>query len=228
MSATDNPDVPFHDENGVPLWVRWAWIVSSAVVVPGIRLGYRLRVRGAGAIPKRGGVLIVSNHLSSIDPPVVGTAAWPRKLYYMAKVELFRSRLLRFAITRTGAFPVRRGEADRDAIRMARGILRRGDAVVMFPEGTRSQDGVLGEPHAGAGMLALEAGITVVPMALWGTQSRFGPARAVVGEAIDMTDLDSGPRAERARIATDRMMEALAELVPQAGGPAQPRSVAGP
>lgn len=221
MIDQDTEGVPFHDENGFPLWVRWAWVASSILVKNGIRFGWRLRVTGAHHIPKRGGVLIVSNHLSSIDPPVVGTVAWPRKLYYMAKIELFRQPVMRLAITRTGAFPVRRGEADREAIRMARGILRRGDAMVMFPEGTRSDDGVLGGPFPGAGMLALEPGITVVPMALWGTQFRFGPVRAVVGEPIDMSDLDGGPRSERARIATERMMDALADLVPLAGGPVQ-------
>lgn len=228
MSEQDTEGVPFRDENGFPLWVSWAWVASSILIKNAIRYVWRLRATGGHNIPKQGGVLIVSNHLSSIDPPVVGTVTWPRKLYYMAKTELFRQRAMRFAITRTGAFPVRRGEADREAIRMARGILRRGDAMVMFPEGTRSSDGILGAPFPGAGMLALEPGITVVPMALWGTQFRFGPVRAVVGEPIDMSDLASGPRAERARIATERMMRALADLVPLAGGPVQPARTSEP
>ena len=222
MSDHEHAGIPFHDEDGFPLWVSWAWVVCSVLITSAVRLGYRLRATGRRRIPKRGGVLIVSNHMSSVDPPVVGVVVWPRKLYYMAKVELFRPWALRFVITRTGAFPVRRGESDREAIRMARGILRRGDAMVMFPEGTRSEDGILGAPFPGAGMLALEPGITVVPMALWGTKFRFGPVRAVVGEPIDMSDLGSGPRSERARIATERMMDALADLVPLAGGPVQP------
>jgi 1-acyl-sn-glycerol-3-phosphate acyltransferase len=197
------------------------WDLGRALLRPVLRLRFRFRSEGAERIPPAGPVLIVCNHLSLWDPPLVGSAAKPRRVYFMAKSELFRFAPFGWLIERVGAFPVARGGVDRDAIRMAREILLRGDAMVMFPEGTRSLSGRLRPFFPGAGLMALEDGVTVIPAAVWGSQRRFGPVRLVFGEPVDFSDLPGGARSDRVRLATQRMAQAVADLVPAAGGPPQ-------
>lgn len=195
------------------------WRAGHVVLVPPIRGPLRLRVSGRENIPADGAVLIVSNHISQIDPPVLGVAALPRKSHYMAKAELFRIPLLRRAIYRLGAFPVERGGADRRALRVAREVLRRGDVLLMFPEGTRYTDGRLRPGLPGAGSLGLEPGVTVVPAAIWGSHRLLRPVRVVFGRPLDLSDIAHGPRSTRSRAAADRMMAAIAGLIPAVGGP---------
>jgi 1-acyl-sn-glycerol-3-phosphate acyltransferase len=202
-----------------PRITRGWWVAGHIVLVPPIRGPMRLRVRGREHIPREGAVLIVSNHVSQADPPVMGVAALPRKTYYMAKIELFRIPVLRRMVRGLGAFPVERGGADRRAMRLAREVLRRGDQLLMFPEGTRFTDGVLRPGFPGAGALALEPGVTVVPAAIYGTQRPWRRARVVFGPPVDLSDLADGARSRRSKDAVDRIMAAIAALVPQAGGP---------
>lgn len=200
---------------------RVMWDVGRALLRPVFQFGFRLTREGAEHIPRTGAVLIVCNHLSFMDPPFVGGAARPRRLYFMAKSELFRIRPVGWLLAKVGAFRVERGGADRDAIRTARQILARGDALVMFPEGTRSVSGALRPFFPGAGLMALEPGVTVLPAAVWGSQRRWGPVKVVFGEPLTMDDIAGGARSERARLATDRIVAAVAQLVERAGGPAQ-------
>ena len=200
---------------------RLMWDMGRALLRPLHQFGFRLTRAGSEHIPATGPVLIVCNHLSSFDPPLVGASARPRRLYFMSKAELFRFRPVGWVLAKVGAFPVERGGADRDAIRTAREILARGDAMVMFPEGTRSLSGNLRPFYPGAGLMALEPGVRVVPAALWGSQRRFGPVRVVFGEAFTLNDLPAGARSERARLATERIVTAIAVLVSEAGGPPQ-------
>jgi len=184
----------------------------------------RFRRGGREHLPRSGGVLIVSNHVSHRDPPAIGVAALPRPVRFMAKSELFRVGAFARVITGLGAFQVVRGTPDREAIRMARRLLGAGEVVVMFPEGTRSRSGTLRPGFPGSGSLALEPGITVLPTAIWGTQNPLGPVRVVFGEPLDLSDLTEagGSRGARAQEATRRIMAAIAALLPEAGGPAQP------
>lgn len=197
------------------------WEVCRRLATAVLHLFFRFTRSGMEHIPAEGGTLIVSNHISNNDPWVVGAAALPRPSYFMAKAELFRIPLLKGLIRRLGAFPVRRGEADRDAIRIARGLLASGQAVVMFPEGTRSRDGQLLPAFSGAGSLALEPGVTVVPAAVWGSQKRLGPIRVVFGPPVDLSGVQGKSKSQKAQDATDRIMRAIADLVPEAGGPRQ-------
>src|SRR6516164_5983812 len=117
-------------------------------------LGFEFRVDGAANEPAAGPVVVVSNHLSDLDPLIVG-AALKRRLRFMAKQELFRVPGVRWWISACGAFPVRRGEPDRQALRTALRLLERGGALVMFPEGTRGTTRELRPPEPGAALLAL-------------------------------------------------------------------------
>lgn len=199
----------------VPRVNRALWLTGRTLMIPLLRLGLRYRASGREHLPRRGGLLIVANHRSLRDPPVVGYAATPRLVHYMAKHTLFRSRALAWLIRGLGAFPVVRESADRNAIRTARALLEAGHAVVMFPEGTRGSapDGTMLPVHPGAALLALVPGVRVVPVALWDSRRRFGPLRVRFGPPIDLGDLDAAPRSERLRIAGERMVAAIgAEL----------------
>jgi 1-acyl-sn-glycerol-3-phosphate acyltransferase len=146
--------------------VLYAILKPLAVAV--MRLLFGLEGRGMGHIPARGPVLLVANHSSFLDPPLVGGVS-PRPLSFMAKEELFRVPLLGPLIRRLNARPVRRDGADASALRTALRILQEGGVLLVFPEGTRGPEGTLREPKAGAGMLAVLSGAAVVPALIVGS-----------------------------------------------------------
>ncbi|MHB8733249.1 MAG: lysophospholipid acyltransferase family protein [bacterium] len=129
---------------------------------------FGFRVDGRAHEPADGPVIVVSNHLSDLDPLVVGSAL-RRPVTFMAKHELFQVPGVRWWVTKCGAFPVRRGAPDRQALRTALGILQRGGVLVMFPEGTRGHDRTLREPEPGAALLARRTGAALLPVAVLGT-----------------------------------------------------------
>jgi 1-acyl-sn-glycerol-3-phosphate acyltransferase len=147
--------------------------------------------------------------------------ALPRKMHFMAKSELFSTKVGSWVLSGVGAFPVERGAGDREAIRTSREILRNGECLIMFPEGTRSRSGRLRPFFSGAGVLALEDGVTVIPAAIWGSQRKLGPVRVTFGEPIDMSDIPAGAKSVRAKEAVRRIQEAICELIPVVGGPPQ-------
>ena len=133
-----------------------------------LRAWFRLAVDGGENVPAAGPVIVAANHKSFLDAFFLGLAT-RRHVRFMAKSELFRAPLGWF-FARLGAFPVRRGEADADALTTARAVLDQDGMLIMFPEGTRVDDAdVLGAPHHGAGRLALETGAPIVPTAIRGT-----------------------------------------------------------
>ncbi len=140
-----------------------------AVLVPFFLVYLRMSRVGREHLPRGRPLLLAANHRSFLDPFVIGTLV-RRPVYYMAKRELFERRWQAWLLNALGAFPVDRGAGDRDAMRTAREILRRGDCVVIFPEGTRTRGGPLGEPHRGVGRLALETGAQVAPVSVIGTE----------------------------------------------------------
>jgi 1-acyl-sn-glycerol-3-phosphate acyltransferase len=138
------------------------------LITPLLRLWFRVRISDAENIPPDGAAIIAPNHKSFLDAFFFAIAT-PRHVRYMAKTELFRGPL-GWLFPRLGAFPVRRGEADAEAIETARLILEQGGLLVMFPEGTRVEEpDALGSPHHGAGRLALETGASVIPATISGT-----------------------------------------------------------
>jgi 1-acyl-sn-glycerol-3-phosphate acyltransferase len=145
------------------------WLVRG-VLQPFFHLYFRLSRIGREHIPADGPVILASNHRSFLDPFIIATIA-RRPLYYVAKEELFTRRFTGWLLNNLGAFPVRRGAGDADMIDTAKAILARGDAVLIFPEGTRIRPGALGRPRRGVGRLALETGAPVVPVAIIGTEA---------------------------------------------------------
>jgi len=159
-------------ERGV---LRPLYALARMLVTPLLRFWFRVRTSGTEHIPATGAAIIAPNHKSLLDPFFVGIVT-RRHVRYMAKTELFKG-LLGWLVLRLGAFPVRRGEADAEAMRTARLILEQGGVVVVFPEGTRIEDPqALGSPHHGAGRLALQTGAPIIPAAIAGTQKLWlGP-----------------------------------------------------
>lgn len=146
---------------------------------------YRFDIRGLEKFPKTGGVLICANHINALDPPVVGITA-PRDVHFMAKEELFTAPILKTILPKIYAFPVKRGMSDRDALRKAIAVLKSGNVMGLFPEGTRSKTGELGKGFSGAGFFALKGEAAVVPCAIIGPYKAFKRVKVVYGEPIDM------------------------------------------
>src|SRR3954469_17433957 len=154
-------------EKGVQPIVYW---LVRAVLQPFFHLYFRMSRIGREHVPQEGPVIVAANHRSFLDPFVIATIA-RRPLYYVAKQELFAHRWQAWLLNALGAFPVARGTGDAEMLKTARAILARGDAVLMFPEGTRIRPGALGRPRRGVGRLALESGAPVVPVAVFGTEA---------------------------------------------------------
>lgn len=129
---------------------------------------FGLRVTGVERVPPTGGLLIASNHISEMDPPVLGSSI-PRTLHFMAKSELFHGRIPASFFLRLNAFPVNRRGVDRGALRTSETILLSGGALLMFPEGTRSNDGRPLPPKPGIGMIVSRTGVPVLPAFIHGT-----------------------------------------------------------
>lgn len=163
---------------------------------------YRFEIIGAENFPAEGGILLCSNHIHALDPPVVGMTA-PRTVHFMAKEELFKAPILGPILPKVNAFPVKRGMSDREALRTALKILKNGDVVGLFPEGTRSTDGVLKKGLSGAGFFALRGNADVMPCAIIGPYKAFRKVKVVYGEPIRME-----PFRER-KASVDEVTEAI-------------------
>jgi len=192
---------------GVNPLVYW---VSRALFEPFFLLYFRMSRVGREHIPREGGVIIASNHRSFLDPFVIGTLLH-RPVYFVAKRELFTHRLPAWWLSSLGAFPVDRGNGDRDAMDTARRILERGDCVVIFPEGTRTRPGGLGSPKRGVGRLALETGAPIIPVAVHGTEAirrgwRIRPHKVSLrcGQPLRFEQVDS-PSPQLARAVMERV-----------------------
>jgi 1-acyl-sn-glycerol-3-phosphate acyltransferase len=176
----------------------------------------RIRLRGLYNVPKKGAFIVASNHLSWTDIPLIPFHL-PRKVIYMAKEEYFSSRLA-WLVRLMGAFPVKRGEGDRQALRAGEEQLKKGNILVMFPEGTRSRTRTLAKAHAGMGMVALRSGVPVVPVAIWGSENvlkKFGaPVTISFGEPMVLTPKGKKITREDIDEATDKVMRKIAEMLP--------------
>jgi len=199
---------------------RPSWLYSLVAILswPVLKLVFRFRAVGTENLPREGGYVLVANHCSNLDPWPLGLPLFPRRfLRFMAKAELFWFPLGAI-ITSGGAFPVRRGERDEDAVVTAVELCREGHVVVMFPEGTRRQKGLRKkhEPrwHNGAARIALEAGVPLVPAGIAGTDrlARLAPLRVAYGHPIELDDVADSPPGDAAAAATDRLRDAVIAL----------------
>jgi 1-acyl-sn-glycerol-3-phosphate acyltransferase len=193
------------------------YLLAGVLSWPFVTVPFRLRARGLDRLPEDGFVL-AANHTSNFDPWPLGLSLFPRRqLRFMAKSELF-SPVLGPVLRSGGAFPVRRGEGDLEAIDRAVELVREGEIVVMFPEGTRRRKGMRkkhqARPHTGAARIALTANAPLVPAAISGTDrlSRLGPLRVAYGEPLPLDDLRGDDLRSTSREATDRLMAAIRGL----------------
>lgn len=148
---------------------------------------YRFEVIGAENFPKDGGVLLCANHINNLDPIATGITT-PRPVHYMAKAELFTVPVLGKIVSNVNAFPVKRGLSDREALRKGLAVLKEGNVLGLFPEGTRSKTGELGKGLAGAGFFALRSDAVVVPCGIIGPYKPFRSIKIVFGKPMDMTE----------------------------------------
>jgi 1-acyl-sn-glycerol-3-phosphate acyltransferase len=179
------------------------------------RLVNRWEVIGHENIPQQGGVLICPNHISNFDPPLVGSAM-SRPIRFMAKEELFKVPVLSFLIKDLGAFPVKRGAGDRQAIRQSLQILENGEVLGIFPEGSRSKSGGLEEAHSGAAFFALKTDATVVPVAIVGSFAPFAKIKIIFGTPLDLSAYrdQKGSKETLAEI-TSLIMTSIQKLIEQ-------------
>jgi 1-acyl-sn-glycerol-3-phosphate acyltransferase len=161
------------------------YLFKWSVVNPTFRLYFRGRVEGAENVPQQGPLVVVANHASDFDPPILSNCV-RRPVSYMAKEELFKVPVLAPAIRLYGAYPVKRGSADRSAIREALKQLDQGWAVGVFLEGTRTPDGRIPHPKLGAALIAAKAQAPLLPVSLWGTH-RILPEGATMPRPVPLS-----------------------------------------
>jgi 1-acyl-sn-glycerol-3-phosphate acyltransferase len=200
---------------GPPLLYRVVAVLSRPVLYG----PFRLRAHGPENLPATGGYVLACNHLSSLDPWPLALPLWPRRwLRFMAKSELYWWPL-RLVLDRAGAFKVRRGGGDLEAIETAVELAREGHVIAMFPEGTRRTKGLVKRhqprPRSGAARIALEAGVPLVPAAVAGTDRllTLGPLRIAYGAPVEIEDLRASDDLRHStQEATRRLMARIAEL----------------
>lgn len=199
-----------------------AWVASIIMWVLG-----GARIEGIEHLPRSGPFLLVANHCSQLDPPLLGWATGyqiDRIVHFMAKEEMRHWPIIGWLADRSGVFFVRRGEGDRAAQRLALELLAAGKPVGVFPEGTRSRDGRMRAAKPGAALLAMRAGVPIIPVGIAGTHRLFTSGRRLprrskatfrIGEAFTLVHQPSG-RLDRAALAagTERIMAEIAALLP--------------
>jgi 1-acyl-sn-glycerol-3-phosphate acyltransferase len=168
-----------------------------------------IRTVGMENVPEEGGVLLCCNHISNLDPMTMGIKL-KRKVKFMAKAELFGVPVLGWLVRQLGAFPVKRGGVGKESIKTALGILRSGEVMGIFPEGTRNTDS--GVAKKGAAHFALRSGAAVVPVAIKGEYKLFSRITVIYGEPIDLSAF-AGAGSDQLEAVTDVIMERIRGMV---------------
>ena len=209
-------------------WKHAIFLVLRVFILPLARVLFRLKTVGTDNIPRRGGAVIVSNHIHNADPILIYIAT-TRPIFFMTKADVWKYPIPRWVAAHAGAFPVRRDRVDRDAIRTAGANLAEGFLVGVFPEGTRSTTGGVIDPEPGASLIAVHNQAPVIPCAVIGASdlpfngSKQQPRRRLYpkvsvrfGEPFRLeTHTPDGGRYSRAEL-TDAMMIEVVRLLPPA------------
>ena len=176
------------------------WTIGKGVIATATRLLVDLKGYGIERIPREGGAVLAMNHLSYLDPPAFGTLC-PRRIVFVAKIELFENRWLGQLIASHGTISVRRGESDRDALRRMRETVRRNELLGLFVEGTRQRAGEPGRVQAGAAMISIQEGVPIVPAAIYGSNlwrlGKVAPVSIACGEPMRFDELPRNGRGYR-------------------------------
>jgi 1-acyl-sn-glycerol-3-phosphate acyltransferase len=176
------------------------WAIGRPTFGGVVRMFAPLRVYGSERMPRTGGIVLALNHFSWLDPPAFG-AACPRNIRYMAKIELHRVPGIGQLVRGFGAFSVRRGESDREAVRLMRRCVQEGDALGIFAEGTRQKTGVPGQVLPGAAMVGLQERVPIVPAAIHGSQfwklGNFEPVSVAWGRPLSFGGLPANAKGYR-------------------------------
>jgi 1-acyl-sn-glycerol-3-phosphate acyltransferase len=205
----------------------WFYGPGSVLTRAGMLLLGPLHVEGLGNVPRQGAFILVGNHVSNLDPLIIGSTAGHRAgrlIHFLSKQELRRWPVIGWLATQSGVYFVRRGEGDRAAQRLSLRFLADGEPVGFFPEGHRSKDGVLHAGHDGAALLAIRAGVPVLPVGISGTGGIFpgrsrlphrSSVKVRIGEPFSLPHQPEG-RLDRAMLTagTDRIMREIAALLP--------------
>ncbi len=191
-------------------WVSYFIIkLFSAVLFP-------FKIVGRENIPSQGGFIFASNHLSYLDPVIVGLCVW-RRINYMAKASLFKNKMFAWFLRRVGVFPVHRGKPDIGALREAMRRLKKGSPLLLFPQGTRLEQGKVPQAHSGVGFLIAKSRVPVVPVYIQGSGQvlppgakwfKRHPIRVIIGPPLRLSEVSSYEAASR------QVMEAILSLSP--------------
>lgn len=199
----------------------WFYYFGNAFLRFAFRLVLRVEIRGLENTPREGGLIVAITHSSFLDPLLVG-AFLPRDVTPMAKIEAFNLPILGWIVKWYGAFPVRRGEVDINAVKTALKVLRAGNALVIAPEGHRSESGALQKGREGAIILSLRSGAPILPVAVWGgkpvwknlTRLRRTEMKFFVGKPVMIGDRETRSTREVIDEMADELMLRLAETMP--------------
>jgi 1-acyl-sn-glycerol-3-phosphate acyltransferase len=176
------------------------WALGRPTLGGIVRTIAPLRIYGSERVPRVGGIVLALNHFSWLDPPAFG-AACPRNIRYMAKIELHRVPGIGPFVRSFGTFSVRRGESDREAVRLMRRCVQQGDVLGVFVEGTRQKSGVPGDVQPGAAMVGLQERVPIVPAAIHGSQfwklGNFEPVSVAWGRPLSFDDLPANAKGYR-------------------------------
>ncbi|MFC2045426.1 lysophospholipid acyltransferase family protein [Chloroflexota bacterium] len=204
--------------------MNWFYYFARALTRMVFKIFCHFQINGRENVPDQGPVIVVANHLHWLDPPLLGIVI-KRKMIFMAKEELFQSRISRYFIRSYGAFPVRRDGVDRKALREAEHVLEQGLALAIFPEGRRSENAQLIVAYSGAALMAVRSGAPILPVAIAGTEilnwrtlrkfPRWIPPVVVnIGTPFLVPKLDGKLTGEELSELTSSVMVRLAELLP--------------